>query len=800
MPGVRFDRFLVSTAVVLLLSGGAGGALAEPKFGTDLDAAPGAAAAPLPSSETHQHSAKPARSPDGPAAKPQASIETPAAVAAKTPESRDRPTPALSAAIAKSAESTDRMTTATLAPPPAASPAPQAQQATAEPRITLAPAATPSTPSANSDPQPPTAEPTITLAPAVAAPAPSSTTDQQQPSAEPAITLAPAVATPALTSTPSSEQPAATPAAPTVTEAPAAPPQPAASTGGDEVPAPAVGAPPAATPSVVVDANAAVTDQLRELANGKFDRILGGKKERTTIEAFYSGRNYGPLWITDGKANARAKAAIAYLGQVDTDGLDPADYPVPNFASLTDPAALAEAEIRLTTAVITYAHHAQVGRVHWTRVSGDIYYDQKPPNPAEVLANMAAAADVGVALDGYEPQHPAYVALKAKLAEIRAGKEDARKAAIPNGPVLKVGMQDERVPQLRDRLRVRGGDAIYDKDLAAAVKKFQQEHELKPTGTLTPTTVEALNGRQPDRPVDTIIANLERWRWMPHDLGRTYVMVNLPDFTLRVMHDGKELWKTKIVDGKPNMPTPIMTAEMKYITVNPTWNVPPSIVAREYMPVLQQDPTALERIGLTVSTNPDGTVHISQPPGERNALGRLRFNFPNKFLVYQHDTPEKQLFAYDKRAFSHGCMRVQDPVRYAEVLLSIVRPHDGYTQDRIRKLFGNSELDIQFPTVVPVHLTYQTAFVDDGKLEFRDDVYGRDKALLAILKGDERRVADLAIERKESPVRRELLAMPEQTWGGRNFFSRVFGGPAVVQPAPAPAPRKRSAQRPTEIR
>jgi L,D-transpeptidase YcbB len=754
MPGVRFDRFFASTAVVLLLSA-AGGALAEPKFGTDLDAAPGAAtAAPPPASEANQPSIKPTPSETAaPAAtaKPEAAADQPAATAmAKTNEPTDQPAAATPAATPKPEQSTEQ---------PAA----------------------------------------VTLAPAVAAPA--SIPSSDQPAAAPA---APAAA----------EVPAAAPAAPAAAEVPAAQPQPTASTGGDEVPTTAIVAPPAAAssgsaapsaPSAVVDANAAITDQLRDLANGKFDRIIGGKKERANIEAFYSGRNYAPLWIADGKANARAKAAVAYLGQVDTDGLDPADYPVPNFAALTDPAALAEAEIRLTTSVLTYARHAQVGRVHWSRVSGDIYYDQKPPNPTEVLTNMAAAADVGAALAAYEPQHPAYLALKDKLAEIRAGKEENGKAPIRNGPVLKVGMQDERVQQLRERLRVRGDATTYDKDLAEAVKKFQQEHELKATGTLTPQTVEALNGRQPDRPVDTIIANLERWRWMQHDLGKTYVIVNLPDFTLRVFHDGRQVWMTKIVDGKPNLPTPIMSAEMKYITVNPTWNVPPSIVAKEYMPVLQQDPTALERIGLTVSSNPDGTVHISQPPGERNALGRLRFNFPNKFLVYQHDTPEKQLFAYDKRAFSHGCMRVQDPVKYAEVLLSIARPRDGYTQDRIRKMFGNSELDIQFPAVIPVHLTYQTAFVDDGKLEFREDVYGRDKALLAILKGDERKVAEIPIEHKDNTVRRELLSMPDQTWGrlgGGNFFTRIFGNPAVVQPAaaPPPAPRKRSAGRPTEIR
>jgi L,D-transpeptidase YcbB len=339
------------------------------------------------------------------------------------------------------------------------------------------------------------------------------------------------------------------------------------------------------------------------------------------------------------------------------------------------------------------------------------------------------------------------------------------------------------------------------------VKTFQQDHELKVSGLLTPQTIEALNGRSPDRPIDTILVNLERWRWMPHDLGKSYVIVNLPDFTLRVFHNGQQVWMTRIVGGKPNMPTPIMTAEMKYITINPTWNVPPSIVAREYMPALAQDPTVLSRMGLRVSTNPDGTIHISQPPGDANALGRLRFNFPNKFLVYQHDTPNKNLFALDKRALSHGCMRVQDPVKYAEVLLAIVRPGEGYTQERIRKMIGENEQDIQFPKFMPVHLTYQTAFVDEaGKLEFREDVYGRDKVLLTILKGDERRVADIPVEHRDNAIRREALAMPDQQSffgggarsyypGGGGFFSRLFGGSGD----PPPQPRNRAAQRRQEI-
>jgi murein L,D-transpeptidase YcbB/YkuD len=553
-------------------------------------------------------------------------------------------------------------------------------------------------------------------------------------------------------------------------------------------------------PSAAPDPDAPITEQLHNLSNGKFDRIIGSTKERESIDAFYASRNYAPLWITEGKANARAKAVIAYLGGVAADGLDPTDYPVPNFASLTDGAALAEAEISLTASVIAYAHHAQIGRVHWSRVSGDIFYDRSAPDPGDVLATMAQAKDAGEALDAYEPHAEAYLALKAKLAEVRPGQRGSDKPRISNGRSLKIGMHDERVPLLRLRLGVASEEATYDKELADAVRKFQERHGLKPTGTLDPATVEALNGRQSDRQIDIIIANMERWRWMPHDLGNTYVIVNLPDYTLRVIHQGKQVWMTKIVAGKPATPTPIMSAQMKSITVNPTWNVPDSIASSEYLPLLQQDPTILQRMGLQVSYNPDGSIHLSQPPGEQNALGQIRFNFPNKFLVYQHDSNQKYLFANEKRADSHGCMRVQDPVKYAEVLLSMVRPGEGYTQDRIRRMFGAYEADIQFPTFIPVHLTYQTAFVDDqGKLEFREDIYGRDQALLAILNGTERKVADVPIQRKDSTGRRQLLAMPDRYWGGwgrgfaggSNFFTQLFGGPSV---RPAPVPRRPVAQ------
>jgi murein L,D-transpeptidase YcbB/YkuD len=623
-------------------------------------------------------------------------------------------------------------------------------------------------------------------------------TAESQPKPEPAAAAAPATtpaaAKPAATATqPETIQPAAAQPAPTVPAAAAsAPAQPAGTA--------------AATPATPPSAEAALADRIRDqFETGKFDRILGGKKERAAVEAFYAARQFAPLWVTDGAMNARAKAVAAYLAGVAADGLEPADYPVPDFKAGTE--ALAESEMRLTDTVLTYARHAEGGRVHYSRVSSDILYTLARPEPAQVLTKLAEAKDTAAALDSFEPPHAAYKALKAKLAEARAKIETKEKedvVRVPEGKLLRLGMEDDRVPLLRKRLKVAQDpdSRRYDQTVVDAVKTFQHEAGLTADGLLGANTLRHINGgtaRTRANVVDTIIANMERWRWVPRDLGRLHVTVNIPDYTLRVIRDGKQIWKTNIVVGKPAMPTPLISAEMKYITVNPTWNVPPSIIQNEYLPALQQDPQAMERIGLKVEQRPDGTIRIYQPPGDRNALGRIRFNFPNKFLVYQHDTPDKQLFAHSKRAYSHGCMRVQDPLKYGEVLLGQVLPNEHYTAERLHKMFGGSEINISFPHPIPVHLTYQTAFVDDaGNLQLRDDVYGRDARLLAIMKGSERRVADIAIERPRgsstAPVK-----MPPGTFGGSqpaggffsgpSFFERLFGGGFSEQQQPAPRPR-----------
>jgi murein L,D-transpeptidase YcbB/YkuD len=290
---------------------------------------------------------------------------------------------------------------------------------------------------------------------------------------------------------------------------------------------------------------------------------------------------------------------------------------------------------------------------------------------------------------------------------------------------------------------------------------------------------------------------MDRWRWYDRDLGNPRVIVNIPDYRLTVYNDGKVYWTTKIVVGLPGKPTPLISADMKFITVNPTWNVPPSIIQNEYLPALQEDPNALDRIGLKVEQAPDGTVRIWQPPGAANALGRIRFNFPNKFLVYQHDTPDKYLFAKPRRAYSHGCMRVENPLKYGEVLLSLALPQEHYTAARLEKMFGGSEININFPKHIRVHLTYQTAFVDDeGKLQLREDVYGRDARMIAIMKGSERKIADIAMERPPNTSAKPVRVAPG-TFGGGNsysagpsFFDFLFGGPPPRQQYVPPARRR----------
>ncbi|MEH2479600.1 murein L,D-transpeptidase YcbB/YkuD [Nitrobacteraceae bacterium AZCC 2146] len=566
--------------------------------------------------------------------------------------------------------------------------------------------------------------------------------------------------------------------------------------------------------TTVASADQPVADKLREMLGAKSSRYFDRKGERAAVEKFYTGRDYAPLWTQGGTPTTAAKGVMTRLKDAGTDGLNAADYPVPDFAAATSPDALAEAELKLTASMLDYARQAQSGRMHWSQISGDIAFPEHPIDPNEVLVNVSTARNTSIALDSYNPPHKAYQELKKKLAELR-GETGLPVQPIGEGPALKfvkskknpVVMEDPRVPLLRARLNVENpDDTKYDAAVAEAVRKFQASNELKVSGVLDDATVRAMNSPKRDRQIDTVIVNMERWRWLPRQLGaasigNAYVILNIPDYTLKVMHNDAQVWTTRVVTGKPGQhATPLMTETMKYITVNPTWNVPPSIIYNEYLPALQQDPTVLQRMGLKLTRNPDGSIHIAQPPGEANALGRIRFNFPNKFLVYQHDTPDKNLFARDERAFSHGCMRVQNPDQYAATLLNLTMPGERYTPEKIRGMYGHSEIDLKFPTPIPVNITYQTAFVDDaGKLQLRKDVYGRDAQMLAILRNTKGKDLESVVAHSQPSYSRPRADIPQGVAfndngpgfsSGPSFFERLFGGPTPPPAAPGLRPRR----------
>ncbi|WP_148209784.1 L,D-transpeptidase family protein [Azorhizobium caulinodans] len=580
------------------------------------------------------------------------------------------------------------------------------------------------------------------------------------------IAWPPAHVEPGHVSTPAAKQ--ATPAAP-VTPAPAAtqaatpaPSAPAAPANAAATPA----APAVATPSTTAEAPKLnpLAEQVRQiLAVPALEGLGITKREQEAIQSFYAARQDEPVFVTDKGLNAVGKGVEARFAAAAEDGLDPAAYPVPKLAAQPDLPALARAEVRLAASALLYARHAQAGRFDPSRISPQLTPLRTFPDPVTVLSGLVDAKDASAVLAAYNPTHAGYKALKAKLAlaDSHAGPAPVR---VPGGPTLRPGDMDARVPALRARLGLKSAtasDRLYDADLARAVAAFQGASGLNADGVVGPSTLEVLNRvENPAERRADIIANMERWRWLPRDLGSVHVMVNIPEFVVRVVDDGKTIHQTRVVVGKPENQTPLLTHDMEYVVLNPYWNIPPSIARKEMLPNLQRDPYFLARQGMEVVKNgrvvDPGTVNwaqgtggysFRQPPGERNALGRIKFMFPNDHSVYLHDTPSKALFANDRRAYSHGCIRVQDPLKFAEVIFNIGMPGQGWTDEKIGKMLGGAERYLTLKQRIPVHLVYFTTFVDDsGRLVSREDVYGTNAKVKEALGLDgEQKVAGRAV-------------------------------------------------------
>src|SRR5215218_1307048 len=370
-----------------------------------------------------------------------------------------------------------------------------------------------------------------------------------------------------------------------------------------------------------------------------------GKKEREGIAAFYALGGYKPLWVNDGAWTPAAVALRERLARAGEEGLDAAGYPVPQIASGPDAAAeAASAEIKLSAAAVLYASDARGARIDPARLSRLITPKLEPPAADAVLTALAASADPGETLQRFNPQHPGYVALKRKLAAMRAGASPAK-----------------------------------------------------------------------GRLEEDVVANLERWRWLPSDLGPRHILVNVPEFKLRLIDQGRLVHQARVIVGKPETPTPLFSDVMDHAIVNPSWNVPPSIFKNEFY----SDPAYAASRGYQVVRTKSG-VSIRQPPGERNALGFIKFMFPNQHAVYLHDTPNRSLFGAERRAFSHGCVRLDQPFRFGQIVLGA-----AWSESRLRGLIGHGERTISLPERLPVHLMYFTTSVDErGVLRSMEDLYG----------------------------------------------------------------------------
>jgi murein L,D-transpeptidase YcbB/YkuD len=471
------------------------------------------------------------------------------------------------------------------------------------------------------------------------------------------------------------------------------------------------------------------------------------------VRAFYESRNFELLWLNERTVTPRMMALRRRMDAADTFGLDPALYQTPKLARffLDDPALLARADIEFSQAVARFVTHIASGRLPPSDVSRLITLDPERPDIGKALSELSSGQErIFIALARYEPAHPQYRALKAALAELRASTDDEDRIVVPDGVLLKPGMSDDRVPLLRQRFKMKlaadAGLTTYDDALVQAVEAFQTDNGLKVDGIVGPATLALMNGASREDDIAAVVANLERWRWMPRDLGAFHVFVNVPEYMVRVFRDGEAVHETRVIVGKPNNPTPMFSHVMDHLVVNPYWNVPYSIIKNEMMADLRRNPYGFSRGGYQVFARIGGRyrridpalvawagisprlLQIRQVPGDRNALGRIKFMFPNQHSVYLHDTPSKKLFQRDHRALSHGCVRVQNPLEFADAILPVAAPE--WNSARIEKLYGGKERRINLDTPIPVHLAYFTIAVDaDGTLRRFADIYGYDSKI-----------------------------------------------------------------------
>lgn len=481
------------------------------------------------------------------------------------------------------------------------------------------------------------------------------------------------------------------------------------------------------------------------------------------LAELYRERGYRLIWEP-----ARARTLLGVLEASQADGLRPDDFHVEEIRTAFERGGLTalpsaervELDILLSDSLLRYLHHHLFGKVdpvsldaNWNHADGAAFDEL-----LQAMREALAAASLKGHLDARLQWPRAYVDLRNGLARYREIAARGGWPIVPDGETIKPGMQDARVPLIRARLEASGdhgrtalpaGELDYDPELQAAVERFQARHGLFVDGIVGPRTRAAMNVSVETR-IDQIRLNLERMRWVVGDLPQDYLVVNIPAYRVDLYRGGAVVWSGRAIVGQPARETPVFRDELAYLELNPTWTVPPTILAEDLLPNLREDPSYLQTRGLRVidyqgrGVSPeavDWTVSakafpylLRQPPGDDNALGRIKFMFPNRYSVYLHDTPQRALFSRAMRALSSGCVRVEDPLRLAELVLD--EPQRWNAETFQAALETEETRVVRLAKPLPVLLSYWTAEADaDGRVSFYNDIYARDDALLRALDG-----------------------------------------------------------------
>jgi len=484
------------------------------------------------------------------------------------------------------------------------------------------------------------------------------------------------------------------------------------------------------------------------------------------LPIFYERRAYRPAWSKDNGPLKQVEGLINGIREAGREGLRPGDYHLAEIETTLrevrenqskkkslHSGRLVDLDLLLTDAFLIYASHLLAGRINPETIDAEWFAKRREADLAAMLQTTLDSGEIEQSLKSLLPPQLGYARLQQALAHYRHLAENSGLPIVPEGPKMQKGDLGERIIALRARLVATGdlddrspdGGDVFGDALEQAVLRFQKRHGLDTDGVVGPATLAALNVSVEER-IRQIEVNMERWRWLPQDLGKRYVLVNIANFELEVVDSGQAVMTMRVVVGRNYRRTPVFSDKMTYLVLNPSWNIPPSLAVQDMLPELRKDPNYLAEKNIRVFqgwgaeakeidpntidwpkvTSENFNYRFRQEPGPANALGQIKFMFPNRFNVYLHDTPSRELFAKAERAFSSGCIRIEKPI---ELAIYTLQDNQEWSREKILTSIDNgTERTIPLADPVVIHLLYWTAWAEeDGSIHFRRDLYGRDK-------------------------------------------------------------------------